>query len=318
MFRGLEKSGLVTNKALFLLTDSMIYSFHMPLFFFLSGLLFFKSRKSDMALIASKVDTIVYPYLLWSLLQGGVEHLLAGYVNQQSNSHSFIFKLLVSPENQFWFLYALFFCFLTALFLFRIFGKRYFFGIVFLSIIAYLTYQYLPNIFLIGILSRFFVFFFVGYVFSAYFFDKKEFFAFISQTQILASLSCIAIFCQYYYHCVLGYSFINNNFASLSLSLFMIFVVVSFCTWLSNKVESKLLINLGASSMAIFLMHVFATAGSRIFLKSVLNIYSYPIHLVIGTLAGIIFPLFMMKIFDKFDLRFYMHAPVSKWLFKAD
>ncbi len=290
----------------------------MPLFFFLSGLLFFKSRKSDMALIASKVDTIVYPYLLWSLLQGGVEHLLAGYVNQQSNSHSFIFKLLVSPENQFWFLYALFFCFLTALFLFRIFGKRYFFGIVFLSIIAYLTYQYLPNIFLIGILSRFFVFFFVGYVFSSYFFDKKEFFAFISQTKTLALLLGTALFCQYYYHCILEYTFINNNVASLSLSLLMILLVVSLCTWLSNRVESKILISLGASSMAIFLMHVFATAGSRIFLKNVLNIYSYPVHLLIGTSVGIIFPLFMIKIFDKLDLRFYMHAPVSKWLFKIN
>ncbi|WP_320408208.1 acyltransferase family protein [Raoultella ornithinolytica] len=41
--RGLYSSGIYISKEFFILLDSVIYTFHMPLFFFLSGLFFVKS-----------------------------------------------------------------------------------------------------------------------------------------------------------------------------------------------------------------------------------------------------------------------------------
>jgi len=38
--RGAQAAGLFANEHLFAVVDSIIYSFHMPLFFFLSGLFF--------------------------------------------------------------------------------------------------------------------------------------------------------------------------------------------------------------------------------------------------------------------------------------
>jgi len=64
--RGLVKSGILPNSSYFHAVDDFIYSFHMPLFFFLSGLFFLHSmnRRGAGGVILSKIDTIVYPYIL--------------------------------------------------------------------------------------------------------------------------------------------------------------------------------------------------------------------------------------------------------------
>ena len=45
--RGVFNAGLPMDEARFVLVDSIIYSFHMPLFFFLSGLFFFDEKKLE-------------------------------------------------------------------------------------------------------------------------------------------------------------------------------------------------------------------------------------------------------------------------------
>ncbi|SUY94743.1 acyltransferase [Klebsiella pneumoniae] len=71
--RGLYSAGIQLSGSSYLLTDSIIYSFHMPLFFFLSGLVFLRNpwiKRGKTSFVISKIDTIVYPYVSWSLLQG--------------------------------------------------------------------------------------------------------------------------------------------------------------------------------------------------------------------------------------------------------
>ncbi|MGV6772632.1 acyltransferase family protein [Klebsiella pneumoniae] len=67
--------------------NSIIYSFHMPLFFFLSGLFFIKSieKKGKLLLFIDKFKTIAYPYLVWSLLQGTIEVLLSRFTNSKTS-----------------------------------------------------------------------------------------------------------------------------------------------------------------------------------------------------------------------------------------
>ena len=81
--RGIVKAGLVEDDSVFTLLDSMIYSFHMPLFFFLSGLFFEGSlqRNGSERFVFSKLDTLIYPYVLWSFLQGGIEVALSSLTN---------------------------------------------------------------------------------------------------------------------------------------------------------------------------------------------------------------------------------------------
>ena len=67
--RGVKEAGYNFSDSLFTLVDSFIYSFHMPLFFFLSGLFFYQSfiKRGFLDLTLNKIDTIVYPYILWFL-----------------------------------------------------------------------------------------------------------------------------------------------------------------------------------------------------------------------------------------------------------
>jgi len=107
--RGVFNAGMIQNTELFKLVDSVIYSFHMPLFFFISGLFFVSSirRRSAKGLFFSKVDTIVYPYLVWSLIQGLVK-LLVGPITNFGMELDELSSFLWIPIDQFWFLYVLF------------------------------------------------------------------------------------------------------------------------------------------------------------------------------------------------------------------
>ncbi|WP_142910595.1 acyltransferase family protein, partial [Klebsiella pneumoniae] len=73
--RGLYNSGIISDTKWFHFIDSLIYSFHMPLFFFLSRLFLMKSLqvRGLPYFIFNKVDTILYPYLIWSVIQGLTE-----------------------------------------------------------------------------------------------------------------------------------------------------------------------------------------------------------------------------------------------------
>ncbi len=96
-------------------TWDTIYSFHIPLFFFLSGLFFPHSwqRRGGRGVMLNKVDTLVYPYVLWSLLQGFLQVAMSQHINNPVTIGE-VLSLLWQPRQEFWFLYALFFTYLFA------------------------------------------------------------------------------------------------------------------------------------------------------------------------------------------------------------
>lgn len=119
VMRGLVSAGLAPDSPTFQVVDSVIYSFHMPLFFFLAGIFLDQAlaKRGVGGVVLSKVDTILYPYLVWSLLQGFIEVLLARYTNGATEAGD-VLALLWAPRAQFWFLYALFQIFIVSAVLF--------------------------------------------------------------------------------------------------------------------------------------------------------------------------------------------------------
>lgn len=81
-----------------------------PTLFFLFGLSTVAClQRSRTHLLKSAALTVLYPYLLWSILQIGVQWVVAeyrGYSLQQIE----LTRLAWAPVGQFWFLYALFIC----------------------------------------------------------------------------------------------------------------------------------------------------------------------------------------------------------------
>ncbi len=103
-------------------TDSFIYSFHMPAFFFISGLFLAGSltRRGQLGFSMEKARTILYPYILWGLIESLSDPLTARF---RSGAHLFswhrIFMDLASGDAS-WFLISLFVCQLLAVLVFRL------------------------------------------------------------------------------------------------------------------------------------------------------------------------------------------------------
>ncbi len=112
VLQGLTKAGLQTPAAAFQFIDSFLYSFHMPLFFFLSGLFIDYSLKKGLGTyLAGKLAIIAYPYVLWSLIQAFLNERFSAFTNEHVTVAEVFRNLPVEPYSQFWFLHALFFHF---------------------------------------------------------------------------------------------------------------------------------------------------------------------------------------------------------------
>jgi fucose 4-O-acetylase-like acetyltransferase len=89
--------------------DTWIYSFHMPLFFFISGLLSNKiANQSCPNFTLSKLRTIAYPYIIWTFIIQGIR-VLSG--QDKTNVITFLssfWTIVYQPIGIFWFFYALF------------------------------------------------------------------------------------------------------------------------------------------------------------------------------------------------------------------
>ncbi|HVY86806.1 MAG TPA: acyltransferase [Caulobacterales bacterium] len=92
-----------------------IYTFHMPLFFLLSGLFLRDGLKRGAEdFLVGKVWTLIYPYVLWSIAQGALQMWMVDALDEP-----WALKALASigwqPISQFWFLYALLLCHLVGM-----------------------------------------------------------------------------------------------------------------------------------------------------------------------------------------------------------
>ena len=89
--------------------EAWIYSFHMPLFFFLSGLFLSRSvgKSSLLEFMSDKVRVVAYPYIVWSTLTVLLKSAL-GSIPNTPRELSDLFLLAYHPIDQYWFLYILF------------------------------------------------------------------------------------------------------------------------------------------------------------------------------------------------------------------
>ena len=311
--RGLLNGGIITaNVDTHWLVDSIIYTFHMPLFFFLSGLFFWHSlnNRGGTGLFCNKIDTIFYPFVLWSLLQGSIEVVLARYTNGGVGMGE-VLMLLWSPRAQFWFLYALFAAFCLAILLYRRFSTRAFLPLLVLSAAFYLLQQWTPKVAALVFLAQNFVFFAFGIWFNGIRQRIES-----NATAVLLVSAVAFVVAQYLFHGVLGLTYADRGAASLVVAFIGILFTVSLCMLLARKPVGWML-TLGALSMPIFLMHILAGSGVRVILSKFLGINDDTVHIVIGCLAGVLLPIIAAKILEALKIDWLYQAPkrfsVARW-----
>lgn len=145
---------------------STIYSFHMPLFFFLSGLLFKNSLKQSPAkFVKKKVIQLILPSVVWAIIFYLVSLIAAGNLDFDFEN----FKKLLFPSSwPFWFLVELFKSYLLLFFLYKIIKNQAVVFILALAVVFLIHSQssqrFLIPFFMLGILTKDYISFFEKYL----------------------------------------------------------------------------------------------------------------------------------------------------------
>lgn len=107
--QGMEHRGLV-NSRFYEFSDTLVYSFHMPAFFFVSGLFArLDSAASAGSLLRRRAGQILWPYVLWAAIMEALSPVFAAYTfngPHQFNLPEFLLSVTLGTGS--WFLWALF------------------------------------------------------------------------------------------------------------------------------------------------------------------------------------------------------------------
>ncbi|RJT47049.1 acyltransferase family protein [Rahnella woolbedingensis] len=307
--RGLHSADIYISEPFFRMFDSIIYTFHMPLFFFLSGLFFIKSiqKNNKTEFIKKKIATIAYPYVIWSVIQGSIGVLLSNFTNKKTDFMS-VLAFPYQPTGQFWFLYALFMIFIVSC---LIYNKRNFTTqLPIITVVSFLLYLYSLNIgdsLHLNFITNNIVFFFLGCVFSTLQLDRLVTKINVN-TLLISALTFLLV--QYKFHFIDGMLYNRIGISTFVVAMISIFFIYVLSLTLSS-IKVDLLSKIGNDSMVIFLVHILCASGTRIILSKVFGLSNWYLHIIAGTIAGVFVPILFYWLVQKLNLKFLLTYPVN-------
>lgn len=301
VIRGIRTAG-INIPQFFEWMELFIWSFHVALFLFLSGVVYrltgeWKNHKTKYGFILHKLLGLGIPYVVFSAVYIFINSFV-GEANTQSSIKDILF-IWKTPVAQYWFLYALFFLFCVWTVLSG-FLKNW--QIAVLSLIIAYGVPLLG-----GTLGCFEVVFY-----SSLAFGIGTFINFQKLTNSKICFKCLVVIL----HLVAGAVFIFMNmiespFIKEFMFLLGIYASILFISILQNcKVISRFLDFINKYSFQIYLLHTIFTAGSRIILLR-LNITEWWIHVPIGTVCGIVFSVFAAIIAKKVGFLNFFFFPTK-------
>ena len=309
---GVYRAGIAFPPATFRLLYDAIYSFHMPLFFLLAGLFFYRSwaQRGTAMLIRSKLDTILYPYILWSLVQGSIEVVASQYTNHRASLES-VLTLLWSPRQQFWFLYVLFIEFLLGCLVCALLPRRWHFVVVILAAAAFVFRSSGPHVGPPYYLAAESVFFFSGLLLGE---RLQRTHPPSTATLTLTAVGFLAAQVAYALYRS-GLPQTLQGLMELAVALISIAFVIAFSK-LPAVALTRWLALLGQQSLAIYLLHTIFASGARIALLKFMGLQRLDVHLAVGTTLGLLIPVLCAKLVERFHIEGVFSMP-AKWRLAA-
>jgi fucose 4-O-acetylase-like acetyltransferase len=285
----------------FALSDSVIYGFHMPFFFFLSGLFVESSfrKRGAKDYLLDKFSRIAYPYIIWSILQVGVEVLFSSQT-QQGATLSDLAAIAYRPWGQFWFLYALLLMHITYT-IFNAF-KKYSNPLMLAAATILFFFPPTANIMALPGFCAHFIFFAVGIAF------KNK----ITEIENL-NVPLWGVILFFAALIGSGYFIFENLIAPVRLAesshpvyfLYLSMLGIIACSvlaqYLARKNIAQFLQVLGTYSLQIYLVHMLAGVGIRMILLKVFGIQNWIVHTIVGVTFALVTPIVLQKISDRFN-----------------
>lgn len=284
------------------LTHDLIYSFHMPLFFLISGFLYkltwSKKNTGILINIANKFLNLIPMYLLFSVIFWISKYYASIYGNiQMSDFFTFadLMHIYIAPLSYLWFLYVLIWLFVFIPLLESLLKPL----LVFISFL--MLYLFLPpveGIFkVINSIIYGGVYFTLGSVIYIYYERIKNFISnnlliigFISILMASISFPYITEQTIFKYVCALGIS--------------------SFLAILFFKLKDRKWITFwnicGRYSLGIYILHLYFSGPLRTIFRN-LSIDNIMVAIILSCIISTIVPIFIVMFFDKFKM--------TSWIF---
>jgi fucose 4-O-acetylase-like acetyltransferase len=281
--RGLNDGHLLPSEYPFEQIDFTLYTFHMPLFFLLSGLYVWPSLdRRPGRFLRSKFQTIVVPYFFWSIIQGGVQIIMSRSTNHVLSISDWPW-LFYKPIGQFWFLYALMIWQLIALFC-----NRFRPALSVIAIAAFAAGSLMPESFFSTTLKMG-VFLAAGAILGP---ELEARIAHLVRPGIFISC-CVTFFLATYaaWGVAPFYSWQTLPAAALGIMATLI-----GCCWLNRSSAGAPFAFCGHRSMHIYVMHIMAVSGLRIVLLKA-GVDDPYFMMFVCTAAGILLPLGVSQLF---------------------
>jgi fucose 4-O-acetylase-like acetyltransferase len=287
------------------LSRNIIYSFHMPLFFLLSGLLVEESlqKRGPREYVIDKLKKIAYPYFLWSAMQIFIEAMFSDHT-QSGTTLSNLFTIWYLPWGQFWFIYALFFMHIIHAVLSGT-GRLAKPILLIIGIILFFNPLSTETAALFEF-SIYFVYFVFGILLNHYFFmmERLEI-----RPIFILMLLVILVTCG-----ILIYS--NSTRSDPFGHLFYLYlsvVGILFCTSLAQYLARKNFLPFirvfGMYSLPIYLVHMIAGAGTRLILSNYLHLQNWVLLILVSLLVALIAPILLQRLSEKAGFPYFFELP---------
>lgn len=289
-WRGLEAAGMIGNAQLFRVIDTLIYNFHMPLFFLLSGMTFqvWALKRPYAEATASRVTRLIWPLVLWSYLFTAARIAAGEAANSQMHGWQSMMFWPLPPRDHFWFLWALFLQQLVALTLIRfVTGPLLSQAWAMVAAGLILVSSFTPiglNAWTVGA-AIYTGAFATGLALGGITWGLEGPIAFALAAAAFVGLQ------------ILSFQFPHSLLATQLLGILLSLAAIAMIRILACNRQTlplRLLAYLGLCSMGIYLAHTIFSAGTRAVLTRLTQ--DLAPHMLLGTLAGIIGPLLIYAV----------------------
>ena len=301
--RGLIAGNAIEPQAPLFFSDYAIYTFHMPLFFVISGYFLDRSGKRDFGSVwRARIRTIAYPYFLWSLVHGGLLYAVSGSgLANNDMPFSRLLEIGWNPISPYWFLYALFFAFALA------------------ALLQKLPFEWMVALALSGFLGLFTagpsVFLDIAYAFLYFSFGML-----VRERGLMARLpsspaGIVLLWLSFAAATAASYLLGIPERLPLASALIGLAAVFSTCLFLERRYSGAAVVRmlelLGQCSMGIFVLHIIVLAAIRLVLLRMLHVTEPSVLLAAGTIAGLLLPTVIQIVAVRMGLQNLLGLPSS-------
>ena len=229
----------------------IINIFQMPLFFSLSGYLFYftEKKKTFINIFFDKLKRLIIPYLIFSFLWLLPIRLLIKYKGYQSTNFLTIIikKIILGYDNgHLWYLPTLFFCFIIAYILLSMLkknSKEFKYLYIWLISLIFYVIQIINNFEgYIGFTLLHFHWFSLGCLIS-HCKNTNFMFDYLSKFKILITIICIISICI---------ALVKPNILFVNISSFTIIIV---CYLITLSIKNRVLQGISSASFGMYLFH---------------------------------------------------------------